>query len=478
MLGDLRILATDGELLLDTERSALQALFNMIHRFSIGFDAELHKRTLQRGLLSLIGPGAAAVSGAGELPLDEHAHALVSVPRSGVVARAIRTDVGIDLLCDAGDTDALRSALEDAGAAAVTEAAAECLRVKRGRPRYGIDLDDSVIPQEAGLNDRAVSFTKGCYVGQETVARLFYRGKPNRQLRGLRLSAPADSGDQLRFEDRAVGEPRDRRPVASPWPDRAWRWSAARPRRGRPSRSPTTAASPPRSPSSRSGRHLRGRRLAREPAASYPGARRDRWRRSAARRSRRAERGRPVRRRGRRARAPPAFAPRARPIVRGRGGRGPQSTSRPPTSQNASRRLESTGWAARTSRALHVRCLERATEPIEDHAKPAQPPPQRRGALVLLLGGRRRASGRGRGRAAARGRRPPRGTVVAPRRAVAGRGSDPDPPGTATGSAPSARTRTDTREASGAGHSGAGRTMNPAARPARWRAADPAAARS
>ena len=62
------------------------------------------------------------------------------------------------------------------------------MRVERGRPRYGVDLDDGVIPQEAGLNERAVSFTKGCYVGQETVARLHYRGKPNRHLRGLRLS--------------------------------------------------------------------------------------------------------------------------------------------------------------------------------------------------------------------------------------------------------------------------------------------------
>jgi folate-binding Fe-S cluster repair protein YgfZ len=50
-----------------------------------------------------------------------------------------------------------------------------------------------------------VSFTKGCYVGQETVARLHYRGKPNRHLRGLRLSAHADSGEELRLADRSVG---------------------------------------------------------------------------------------------------------------------------------------------------------------------------------------------------------------------------------------------------------------------------------
>jgi len=203
MLGDVRILNAGEELLLDTERVALQGLFNMIRRFSIGYQVQLHKRTLECGLLSLIGPEAAMVAGAGGLPASENAHLLVSI--GAVQARAIRTDVGIDLLCDATDTEALRAALDDAGAVAIGEAAAECLRVEQGRPRYGIDLDDSVIPQEAGLNERAVSFTKGCYVGQETVARLFYRGKPNRQLRGLALSAPAEPGDEVMFEGRPVG---------------------------------------------------------------------------------------------------------------------------------------------------------------------------------------------------------------------------------------------------------------------------------
>jgi folate-binding protein YgfZ len=205
MLGDLRILDTGDELLLDTERSALQELFNMIRRFSLGYDVELHKRTVQCGLLSLIGPDAAAVTGVGDaLPATEHANLMTSV--GGLPTRAIRTDVGIDLLFDSeADVAALRSALLDAGAVPVAEEAAECLRVERGRPRYGIDLDDTVIPQEAGLNDRAVSFTKGCYVGQETVARLHYRGKPNRHLRGLRLSATAAAGDELTLDDRAVG---------------------------------------------------------------------------------------------------------------------------------------------------------------------------------------------------------------------------------------------------------------------------------
>jgi tRNA-modifying protein YgfZ len=86
-----------------------------------------------------------------------------------------------------------------------SEADAEVVRVEHGRPRYGVDIDDSTIPQEAGINERAVSFSKGCYVGQETVARLYYRGKPNRRLLGLRLSAPAPTGSELRLGEKVVG---------------------------------------------------------------------------------------------------------------------------------------------------------------------------------------------------------------------------------------------------------------------------------
>jgi folate-binding protein YgfZ len=225
MLGDLRILATgegaDGapaELQLDTERVALQELFDMIRRFKVGYDVELHKRTLERGLLSLIGPESDRVAGvalpiaavAGIEPREsvwlvnvEHANAPVEIDR--IAALAIRTDIGIDLLCDAADTERMREALLARGAQAVSEQAAECVRIERGRPRYGVDIDESTIPQEAGLNERAVSFTKGCYVGQETVARLYYKGKPNRHLRGLRLSAPVESGAELRLGERTVG---------------------------------------------------------------------------------------------------------------------------------------------------------------------------------------------------------------------------------------------------------------------------------
>jgi tRNA-modifying protein YgfZ len=219
MLGDLRILAVaeprsgaDGEpdageaqleLLLDTERTALQALFDMIRRFKVGYDVELHKRTVERGLLSLIGPDAERVANASALTVEEHANTPIEL--DGIAALSIRTDLGVDLLCDAADTERLREALLARGATAVTEQAAECVRIESGRPRYGVDIDETTIPQEAALNERAVSFTKGCYVGQETVARLHWKGKPNRHLRGLRLSAPASTGEELRFGERTVG---------------------------------------------------------------------------------------------------------------------------------------------------------------------------------------------------------------------------------------------------------------------------------
>jgi folate-binding protein YgfZ len=196
MLGDLRVLDTGDELLLDCERVALQELFNMIRRFSLGFDVELQKRTLECGLVSVF--GADVVAG---VPAAEHAHVQARVGE--VAVRAIRTDVGLDLMCDAADVPALVPAL---ALPELSDEEVERIRIEHGRPRYGIDLDDTVIPQEAGLNERAVSFTKGCYVGQETVARLFYRGKPNRTLRGLRLSEPVPSGTALRVGERAVGQ--------------------------------------------------------------------------------------------------------------------------------------------------------------------------------------------------------------------------------------------------------------------------------
>src|SRR5688572_24663634 len=93
MLGDLRVLDAGHELLLDCERVALQELFNMIRRFKLGRDVELHKRTLERGLLSLVGPGARAVGGAEDLPAAEHSHREAEI--GGARVRVIVTDLGV-----------------------------------------------------------------------------------------------------------------------------------------------------------------------------------------------------------------------------------------------------------------------------------------------------------------------------------------------------------------------------------------------
>ena len=197
MLGDLRVLDFGDELFLDTERVALQELFNMIRRYKLGRDVELHKRTVERALLSLVGPLARSLVSVGP---NEHDNAPGEI--GGVPVTLVTTDGGVDVICDAERIAEVKAAL---GVPEVGEAVAEIVRVEHGRPRFGIELDDSVIPQEAGLNERAVSFTKGCYVGQETVARLHYRGKPNRHLRGLRLSEPVATGEPLRLGEREVG---------------------------------------------------------------------------------------------------------------------------------------------------------------------------------------------------------------------------------------------------------------------------------
>src|SRR3954468_14913910 len=105
MLGDLRVFDLGDELLLDCERVALQELFNMIRRFKLGADLELHKRTLELALLSVVGPDAPALAGP-----REHDNARVTL--GGCDAIAVTTDVGLDLFCAADDRDAVRAALE------------------------------------------------------------------------------------------------------------------------------------------------------------------------------------------------------------------------------------------------------------------------------------------------------------------------------------------------------------------------------
>lgn len=98
---------------------------------------------------------------------------------------------GYDVLCPADLAPSLAGRLSQRGATPAGLVAWDIARVEAGRPEWGIDIDDGTIPQEANFDDlHAISYTKGCYTGQETVARVHFRGHVNRHLRGLRLANP------------------------------------------------------------------------------------------------------------------------------------------------------------------------------------------------------------------------------------------------------------------------------------------------
>jgi folate-binding protein YgfZ len=200
---DMRVLRIgDAELLIVAEPAGGDALLRHLAMYKIGSEVEIADVSAQTAVLSLIGPAATATALDGPLG-PEHAHREASV--GGITCRAAATDVGVDVLAPGGDADAVADALRASGAEAVSEEAVEILRVEHGRPRFGREMTTATMPQEAGINERAVSFTKGCYIGQETVARLHYRGKPNRALRGLRLAAAASAGDSIALGEREVG---------------------------------------------------------------------------------------------------------------------------------------------------------------------------------------------------------------------------------------------------------------------------------
>jgi tRNA-modifying protein YgfZ len=208
---DLRVLARGPEeLWLDLEPAALDSTLAHLRTYKIGRRAEVADRTGERALLSLIGPTADEVArwaldpaGGADLPRVEHSFVEGEVAEAGVVV--VRTDLGLDVLADAPHVERVAEALVAQGAALVGDEAAEILRIESGRPRYGVDMTDDNLPAEAGIVERAVSFTKGCYVGQEPVARMHYKGHPNRHLRGLSLAQPGAVGEGLFASGKEVG---------------------------------------------------------------------------------------------------------------------------------------------------------------------------------------------------------------------------------------------------------------------------------
>ncbi len=200
---DMRVLRLgSGEIWLDVEPEVTPAVLRHLQTYSVGREVEIEDVSGAWSITSLLGPRAVEIAGFVGLG-PEHAQRFRKW--DGVEVLGVATDLGLDLLTNPDQLAALRKLLSAAGAVEVSEAAAEILRVESGRPRFGTEISEATMPAEVGIVERAVDFEKGCYIGQEPVARLHYRGKPNRQLRGLRLSAPAQPGAALRLEEREVG---------------------------------------------------------------------------------------------------------------------------------------------------------------------------------------------------------------------------------------------------------------------------------
>lgn len=206
LVADMRALrlshAHSGAIWLDTEPVASEPLRKHLEMYKIGRDVEVADATEDWVITTLIGPASGEAAGVPPLAPE---HAQHYAERDGIEILAVATDQGLDLITRPDAVDSVHRQLIAAGAVHISEEAAEIIRVESGRPRFGLDMGPESMPAEAGIVERAVDFEKGCYIGQEPVARLHYRGKPNRRLRGLRLSAPAAHGDPLFLGDREVG---------------------------------------------------------------------------------------------------------------------------------------------------------------------------------------------------------------------------------------------------------------------------------
>jgi folate-binding protein YgfZ len=217
VLSDLRLLRLGAELLVaDSEPEAAAGLRATLLRYRLG--SRLTIEALDDwACLAVAGPRAGMLleDAFGVPPrLDPPEGSGTPLVLDGVTLHAVSSalygEQAVEILgpeaAVAAAWDALAGRLDRHGGALFGTAAEEILRVEAGVPRQGSELDEQVMPAEAGVVERAVSFTKGCYIGQEPVARLHYRGHANRVLRSLLLDGdPPAPGSEVRVEGKAVG---------------------------------------------------------------------------------------------------------------------------------------------------------------------------------------------------------------------------------------------------------------------------------
>lgn len=218
MITDLWVYELGDAMLLTLPLAQKDAVLAKLDQFIFSEDVQLGDVTDAYAGVAVVGPRASSVLvkafGFDRALLDrlpEHGNARVDVHGSvGIVLRTTDTgEPGFELLVPGAQVTGVEQALRAAGAVDVDAQTAEILRVEAGVPRFGRDMDEHTIPLEAGLEHRAISLTKGCYVGQEVIIRVLHRGhgRVARRLVGLIFADDRveTSGGALLSEGRDVG---------------------------------------------------------------------------------------------------------------------------------------------------------------------------------------------------------------------------------------------------------------------------------
>jgi folate-binding protein YgfZ len=208
MESDLNIYALADELLLDFEPGLTGKISQRLEKFIVADDVQIVDAAPHYGLLSVQGTKAENVIHNLNLFSEIPAKPFVSVKISDatlgeiyLMNRARLGTSGFDLFVPNNSLgavmDKLVAAAKAIGGRACGWMAFETARIEAGIPRFGVDMDETNIPLECGIESRAVSYNKGCYIGQEVINRIHTIGHVTRELRGLRLADPAGAGVPL-----------------------------------------------------------------------------------------------------------------------------------------------------------------------------------------------------------------------------------------------------------------------------------------
>jgi folate-binding protein YgfZ len=200
----------DGTVWLDTEPGDAAGLLAYLATMRFWSKVEPRDASTELAVLSVVGPETRSVLTAAGAPVPEFAYGSAGLPGGGVVRRMPWPGRdAADLLVPRQDKAAWEARLVAAGARTAGTMAFEALRAEALRPRLGVDTDDRTIPHEAGWIGSAVHLTKGCYRGQETVARVANLGRPPRRLVLVHLDAGDEElavpGDPVQRDGRTVG---------------------------------------------------------------------------------------------------------------------------------------------------------------------------------------------------------------------------------------------------------------------------------